>query len=151
MISVVDTTNCHTLMNMYQPFLLILKRGELFHDAMAACMKKVQFGGASFTGIGALQDPVIAYFNLSQKQYEKKLYSGLYELISVHGTISYNSKNNIIVHAHAAIGNAEHQVIGGHLVSGMIGITGEITVTPFQGLISRQPVDFCGLELIHSE
>ncbi|HLB56016.1 MAG TPA: DUF296 domain-containing protein [Coxiellaceae bacterium] len=149
MASVVDTKTCGQMKDHYSPFLIILKHGEYLHDALSMCMQKAKFGGASFTGLGALKDPVIAYFNLSTKQYEKKTFSGIYELISANGTMSRNSKNEIVVHVHTAIGDRDHNVFGGHLVSGMIGVTGEITVIPFRETIMRSMDDFCGLELIN--
>lgn len=148
MVSVVDTQSCEKMAGVFSPFLFIIQRGEYLHDAFKICMEKAKFGGAAFCGLGALQDPVIAYFHLPTKEYEKKTFPGLYELISVNGTIARNSKNDIIVHAHVTIGDREHNVMGGHLISGMIGITGEMMVTPFKETIVRHFDSFCGLELI---
>ena len=98
-------------------------------------------------GIGALKDIVLGYFDLTKKEYLRKEFYGIYELLSLSGNFA-KLDSETVLHCHALISDAEYKVTGGHLFSGAIAITGEFYIRPGNGEISREPDEFTGLNLI---
>ncbi len=98
-------------------------------------------------GIGALKDIVLGYFDLAKKEYLRKEFYGIYELLSLSGNFAKLS-SEIMLHCHAVISDAEYRVTGGHLFSGVIAVTGEFYIWPGGKEISREPDEFTGLNLI---
>lgn len=98
-------------------------------------------------GIGALQDIVLGYFDMTKKEYLRKEFNGIYELLSLSGNFAkLNSETTL--HCHAVISDAEYNVKGGHLFSGVIAITGEFYIRPADTEINRELDKFTGLNLI---
>lgn len=98
-------------------------------------------------GIGALKDVVLGYFDLAKKEYLRKEFSGIYELLSLSGNFA-KLNSETILHCHAVISDADYNVTGGHLFSGVIAVTGEFYIRPGSGIIKREPDEFTGLNLI---
>lgn len=98
-------------------------------------------------GIGALKDIVLGYFDLTKKEYLRKEFNGIYELLSLSGNFA-KLNSEIMLHCHAVISDAEYVVTGGHLFSGVIAITGEFYIRPADTEINRELDKFTGLNLI---
>ena len=120
-----------------QPFILALKRGEILPDALLKCLKNSRILAASLSGLGALEDPVIAYFNMDTKKYQERQFKGIYEIVSLVGNVSEFDKKPAI-HVHVALANDNYNVRGGHFVLGKVGVVSEITITPISGEIQRK-------------
>lgn len=99
------------------------------------------------TGIGAVKDVVLGYFDLARKEYMRKNYDGIYELLSLSGNFA-KFDSEIILHCHAVISNQDFQVSGGHLFSAVIAVTGEFYIRPGHTKIERGLDNATGLKLI---
>lgn len=98
-------------------------------------------------GIGAVKEVILGYFDLSSKEYVRKEFDGVYELLSLSGNFA-RLDSETILHCHAVISDRHFQVSGGHLFSGVIAITGEFYIRPGGAKIERGPDDATGLKLI---
>lgn len=98
-------------------------------------------------GIGALKDIVLGYFDLAKKEYLRKEFNGIYELLSLSGNFA-KLNSETMLHCHAVISDVEYRVTGGHLFSGVIAITGEFHIRPADTEINRELDKFTGLNLI---
>ncbi len=98
-------------------------------------------------GIGALKDIVLGYFDMTEKEYLRKEFNGIYELLSLSGYFAILNSETMI-HCHAVISVADYNVTGGHLFSGVIAITGEFYIRPADTEIHRELDKFTGLNLI---
>ncbi len=146
-IAIVDTTTCQSLKDTDKPFILALKIGEKLFDGILRCADAVNLKSASISGLGALDDVTVAYYNLDTKQYQTKLFSGMYELISLNGNIAFVDGKRFI-HIHAALGTEEYNVVGGHIMDATVGPSAEITIIPLQGQINRAYDETTGLKLM---
>lgn len=146
--SVINSQTYATLKDPNQPFLFILKRGEETIATIKSCAQALKLKGAALVGLGALEDPTIAYYNLETQQYEEEKFIGIYELLSVNGNIAYAETGEVIVHLHVTLADDKHQVIGGHLVHALVGITAEITVIPLPFPVIRKFNAEVGLKVI---
>lgn len=98
-------------------------------------------------GIGALKNVVLGYFDLSRKEYSRKVFDGIYELLSLSGNFA-RLDSEIILHCHAVISDSDFRVVGGHLFSGVVAITGEFYIRPGGVRVERGQDAATGLKLI---
>lgn len=149
----VDINNCEQLKGTMNPFILVIRRGHFMMRTIVACADKLELSSAALSGIGAVEDPEIAYYNLEAGRYDPKKFTGIYELASFIGNVTFNEGKRFC-HAHATLakGNCEndYKLIGGHLIETKIGVIGEILVTPLAGQLSRLHDEETNLNLIQT-
>lgn len=130
-----------------KPFILVLNKDENLHEAIQRFAEDAQLPAASMSGLGALGEVTVAFYHLDRKEYDTKLFEGEYELISLNGNIS-QAEGKYITHIHAALGQADYTVVGGHIMDGIVSVTAEITIIPFRDKIERKQCDDVGLRLL---
>lgn len=148
-ISIVDSENSALVKNTEKPFILVLKTGENLFDAILRCADAANLKSALVTGLGTLTDVTVAYYHTSSKSYHTQLFTGMYELISANGNISFLDGQRFL-HLHAALGKEDYQVVGGHIMSATVGPSAEIAITPLTGVITRQYDPTSGLKVLCS-
>lgn len=115
--------------------LLCLARGEEVIATINEWAKKEGIRGASISGIGAISDVELGIYDPATGAYQRRLFSGEYELVSLTGNIT-----EIGLHAHVCISGRDYVCHGGHLSGGKIAIVGEFAV------ISANPIAKVPLE-----
>lgn len=98
-------------------------------------------------GIGALKDPELGFYDVHKKKYIRRKFEGDYELVGLSGNFAKMGAETIL-HCHAAFSDTEFRVIGGHLFSAQVAITGEFYIRPGGIEINRAPDVTTGLNLI---
>ncbi len=76
-------------------------------------------------GMGMLEDPELGYF--TGNGYEKKVFKGRWELLSLTGNI-VKGEPNPEIHVHAVLGGPDHNVAGGHLFAARVAVMNEIVL-----------------------
>lgn len=147
----INTQSTQKVCGRKTPFLLILNQGEEIISAVRQAAELAKIDAASISGLGAAQDPVIAYYNLETQEYQPHQFKGIFELISLNGNITKTEDDETIVHIHMTISGPDHKVYGGHFIEGKVGITAEITVIPIEGKLIRKLECSMGLKLIQTE
>lgn len=99
------------------------------------------------TGIGAVKDPILGYFDFPIKEYLRKEFDGNFELLNLTGNFA-RLDSEIILHCHATISDVNCVVFGGHLFRGEIAVTGEFYIYPGGIEVIRGPDKNTGLNLI---
>lgn len=148
---VVTMENCHEVKSPKKPFILVLKRGEPYIESLVSCIERMDIESASVSGFGAIENPVVAAYNLKKQQYASKKFMGIYQLASLNGTISTNPKHEKVAHVHVVFCDTSYRAYGGHLMLGDCGITAEITIIPFPREMYREYDEDIGLDLIVPE
>src|SRR6185312_16368723 len=100
----VDSHSCGKLRGNSQPFMLVLKTGEELPEAIVRCATDANLKGASISGLGAIENPTLAYYLLDSHKYKTKTFSGLYEVTSLNGNIQ-QLENKPFVHMHVTLGD----------------------------------------------
>lgn len=136
--AVVTQNNCGKVSGTKQSFILVLNPNEDILDGIAKCAKDAKLTGASFSGLGQVHNPVLAYFssNPAAKPTLTTL-PGYFELATITGNISTN-ENGYYPHAHAVLADKQFHGLAGHLKGGKVGITVEITIKPLLGSAVRE-------------
>lgn len=145
--AIVDSHSGAKVANTDKPFILALKMGEDLFEAILRCADAANLKSASISGLGALDDVTVAYYNLNTKTYQTKLFHGMYELISLNGNITLVDGKRFI-HIHAALGTEEYNVVGGHIMSATVGPSAEISIIPLNSAIHREFDNQTGLKLM---
>jgi len=121
--------------------------GDEVVSALTAFAAENGINSGTVIGIGAVRDVTLGYFDLLKKEYVKREFDGIYELLSLSG--NYAKKNaDTILHCHAVISDIHFNVYGGHLFRGAVAITGEFYIRPGGEEIYRCPDEATGLNLI---
>jgi predicted DNA-binding protein with PD1-like motif len=142
-----DLTHCASLKNQQTPFILVLKHGDNLFTSLLDCANRMSLVAASFNAIGAVADVTLAYYDLATQQYKTQVFPGDFELVSLVGNITTVDEAPFL-HIHAAIGDSNFQVFGGHVMEATVGATTEIAITPLSASIPRQLNTDIGLKLI---
>lgn len=128
-------------------YVLRLEVGEEVNQTIKEFCRKEKIRSGKISGIGMLREAVISYFVPSLGEYQHKPIEEFVELTSLVGNISIMD-GEVIPHLHATLADAQFNLFGGHLTSGEIGVTGEIILEPFQGVIVRKKHQETGLRLL---
>ncbi|MBU1936246.1 DNA-binding protein [bacterium] len=128
--------------------LLRLAIGERIPDALIEFARRERWTAGWFQGIGGVEEVELAYFNRESKEYLHKKFKGAYELISCSGNLAMVD-GEPFWHVHALIGDGDCRVLGGHLVSATIAVTGEFWLTRASGPVQRILDEQTGLKLLN--
>ena len=102
---------------------------------------------ASVTALGAVKDFTVGVFDTGAKVYKSNRFQGVYEIVSLVGTI--NTMNDAFYcHLHMCAADQEGHAFGGHLNEVVISATCELVVTCLPGRTDRVFSDEVGLNLI---
>ena len=102
---------------------------------------------ASVTALGAVNDFTVGVFDTGAKVYKSNRFQGVYEIVSLVGTI--NTMNDAFYcHLHMCAADQEGHAFGGHLNEAVISATCELVVTCLPGRTDRVFSDEVGLNLI---
>lgn len=126
---------------------LILEIGEDLIEKVIEYCRKNDIEAAYVSGIGAIGNPEIGYFDRNKKEYLRKKLNGSFELVNLTGNISIK-EGKIIFHPHVTLGGPDYNLTGGHLFEGKISVTGEIFILPLEGQLTRTKDKTTGLDLI---
>ena len=128
-------------------YIVRLDRDEEILAQLKIFAEKEQVKLASVTALGAVKDFTIGVFDTSAKAYHSNRFQGVYEIVSLVGTI--NTKDgDFYCHLHMCAGDQEGRAFGGHLNEAVISATCELVVTCLPGETNRVLSDEEGLNLI---
>lgn len=128
-------------------YLVRLYRGERVNESLLEFIKTEGIPGGVLQGIGALTEVTLGYFDTAGKEYLKKQFDDIYEVISFSGNISYTNGEPFI-HAHILLGSRQFAAYAGHFFEGTVAVTMEIFITTFSQKIERAMDREFGLNLL---
>ncbi len=121
-----------------------IDKGEKIIEQLRNICNTFNIQAAQISGIGATSSFCCGVFNVNSKDYKEIKYDGMYEILSINGNIS--QKDGIpYIHAHICVSDENGNSFGGHLIEATINVTCEITLTIFDGNISRVYNDEIGI------
>ena len=126
-----------------------LDRGDEIIGTLLDICGKEGLTVAQIQGIGGCMNAVVGVFDPDKKEYVKQEITAMLELISLDGNLTeYEGKPYI--HAHACFaynGEGGAKTLSGHLLEAVIGLTGEIVITPAEGHIGRRFIPELGIRI----
>lgn len=120
-------------------------------DEVVACVERFArdegLGGARVSGLGAVSDAVLGYFEWERKEYRHNRFDEQLELVSLNGDIAL-SDGEATLHAHVALGRADGTALGGHLVEAHVRPTLELVIVESPVHLRKKVDAETGLALI---
>lgn len=128
-------------------YVVRLNKGEEVIESLTKLCKNENIELAEITGLGASNLVEIGVFNVNTKEYNTKVFEGMFEITSLIGNAT-RKKEDVYLHIHINFGNEEGIVKGGHLVRSIISATSEIIVRKIDGQVGRKLSSEIGLNLL---
>ena len=116
-----------------------LGKGEELIQGLIAVMKERMIVAGAVTGMGALTEARIGYFDGRTKKYEEKVFRENMEIAALKGNISLKD-GQVFPHLHAVLSGRDFSAVGGHLFSATV-YAFEFEITPFEGEPFRRVFD----------
>ena len=101
---------------------------------------------ASVNALGALQSFTAGVYDTAKKTYYSHEYSGIFELLSLTGTIN-TMDGQLYTHIHISASDQTGAVFGGHLNRAVVSATCELVITVIDGSVDRKFDEETGLNL----
>lgn len=128
-------------------FLITVDMGEEFISSLLSFASSEGLTSGYLSGIGALRDVELGYYWLNRKEYKRQVFPDIVELVSCVGNLALR-EGKPFVHVHVALGREDFSLFGGHLFSGIVAVTAEITLRPLEAPVTRKFNDRAGLFLL---
>ena len=128
-------------------YVLRLEIGEEIITQIKKFCIELEIESGKVNGIGVVRNAIISYFDLASMEYLHRDLTGNMEMTSLMGNISL-MEGEPFPHLHVTLADEKLHLFGGHLTSAEIGVTGELTVEPFGGVLERKISQENGLNLL---
>lgn len=129
-------------------FALVFNTGDEVMETLQEFAKEKHLAGCHFTGIGALENCVLGYFDWQKKDYKRIPVPEQVELLSLVGDIAEKEDGAPQIHAHVVVGTSTGKVLGGHLLEAHVRPTLELILTESPVHLRRRHDLASGLALI---
>lgn len=110
-------------------FVLILDQGEEAFKAITEFADREKVTGASVSAIGAFSQAKVGWFDFAAKKYKPIEVGEQCEVLSLLGDVAQGDDGKASLHLHAVLGMQDGTLRGGHLLSGSVKPTLEVTIT----------------------
>lgn len=129
-------------------FVLILDQGEEAFKAITEFADREKVTGASVSAIGAFSQAKVGWFDFAAKNYKPIKVGEQCEVLSLLGDVAQGDDGKASLHLHAVLGLQDGTVRGGHLLSGSVQPTLEVTITETAVHLRRKKRPDLGIALI---
>jgi predicted DNA-binding protein with PD1-like motif len=128
-------------------FALVFDKGDEVLENLLAFAREHGLSAAEFTGLGALSDAVLGYFDWQKKDYVRIPIDEQVEVLNLTGNIAL-ADGEPKLHPHIVLGKADGTAHGGHLLGGHVRPTLEVIVTQSPKHLERRSDPETGLALL---
>lgn len=135
-------------------FVLVLDQGEEVVASVTHFAASLGVRGASLTGIGALAQATLGWFNPATKEFRQNAVDEQAEVLAITGNIAQGvdpdgePDTGVKLHLHIVLGCGDASVKGGHLVAGWVAPTMELIVEEAAAHLTRGVDATSGLVLL---
>jgi uncharacterized protein len=131
-------------------YVLVFAKSDEVLSGVSDFAAQQHVASARFTGIGALKEATVGWFDPGRKSYKLNLIRQQVELVSLIGDIGlYNGIP--VVHTHFSVGFPDGSMKGGHLIAAVTYPTVELFMTVFPTALQKKLDKETDLKLIHPE
>jgi predicted DNA-binding protein with PD1-like motif len=128
-------------------YLLVFRTGQEVMKGLLAFARKHKLVAGHLTGIGAVRDSVVGYFDPQKKAYLRISEKGQHEVLSLAGNLGLYH-NEPFFHVHVVLGLRDGQTRGGHLFEATVRPTVELVLTTYPRVVRRKIDPETGLPLL---
>ncbi len=124
-----------------------LFRDEKILETLATFCIENNIKSGFINALGAVSFATLGFYNLAEKKYYWRDFSGHHEVTSLVGNISI-LESKPFIHAHVNLSSDKFNVYGGHLKEAVVGATIEVMLIPGEGKVTREFDGEIGLNLL---
>ena len=128
--------------------LVRIDRGEEILEQVKAVAEREHVRLASVEALGATDDFTVGVYDVAEKRYDSKRFTGAHEIVSLTGTIT-EMDGAFYQHLHMSAGNKNCEVFGGHLNRAVVSATCEMVIRVLNGAVDRRRDPGIGINLLH--
>ena len=128
-------------------FLLVFHSGQKVMNGLTAFAKNHKLVAGHLTGIGAVGDAIIGYFEPQSKSYLRNYEKDQAEVLSVTGNLALRDSEPFF-HVHVALGMRDGSARGGHLFEMTARPTVELVLNTYSKTVQRKSDPQSGLPLL---
>lgn len=129
-------------------FVLILDQGEEAFKSITEFANRENITGASVSAIGAFSQAKVGWFDFAAKTYKPIEVNEQCEVLSLLDDVAQGDDGKASLHLHAVLGLQDGMLRGGHLLSGSVQPTLEVTITETLVHLRRKKRPDLGIALI---
>lgn len=123
-----------------------IDKGEEILEQLRRVSEQEHIRLASVSALGAIGDFTVGVFDTAKKRYYGNSFQGLFEIVSLTGTVS-TMDGDFYAHLHMSAGNDKGAVFGGHLNRAIVSATCEMVIQVIDGEVDRRFDEEIGLNL----
>ncbi len=123
-----------------------LDKGEMLVKTLHHFFEEQKITGGYVWGIGSITDVELGYYDIQKKEYLRKHFTEVYELLSLQGNITV-VEGKPFLHAHVLLSGIDYGAVGGHLFEAQVRATVEAFIHPWHVSIGRKFNEEVGLNL----
>lgn len=128
-------------------FAVVLDPGDEVVECLLEFGRENRLEAASFTGLGALSDVTLGFFDLETKDYQRTPLDEQVEIVTLVGNFA-TKDGEIKLHPHIVVARRDGRAFGGHLMEGHVRPTLEVVVRDEPSHLKRETDPATGLPLI---
>jgi predicted DNA-binding protein with PD1-like motif len=129
-------------------FAVVLHTGEEAMGCLQTFVEKERISAAQLTGLGALSDARLYYFDWDKKEYEPIPVAEQVEVASLVGDVALSPEGKPALHIHVVLGRRNGSALAGHLAEAHVRPTLEVIVTEPPAHLHKAHDPESGLALI---
>lgn len=127
--------------------ILVLKKGEELAESLSKYAVERNLKGAWINVIGGASNVTLGFYNSTNRDYTWLNFEEQLEIVGLQGNLAY-VEGEPFWHIHGVFSREDGSTIAGHVKSCIIGLTGEVYLTPHNTLLTRRYDEETGLKLI---
>jgi predicted DNA-binding protein with PD1-like motif len=128
-------------------YVVRLDKGEELVDSLLKFARQEKITAGTISGIGAVTNVTLGYFDREKREYLQKRFEEVYELVSLQGSVA-TIDDEPALHLHLIISDRDYSPRAGHLLSAEVAVTGEIFVRSYGEPLWRKKDPEFGLNLL---
>jgi predicted DNA-binding protein with PD1-like motif len=131
-------------------YVLSIKDRSGVKEALIDFITQNHISAGSITGIGAVNEATLRFFNPATKKYVDKTFKQQMEIANLTGNIS-TKDGKPYLHVHITLGSSSYSAYAGHLLDAKIRGAGEFYIYPLNAAIARKFSEEAGLNFYDFE
>ena len=128
-------------------YFIYIEKNEKVMDPLTRFCKEQSITNAKISGIGAVKQSEIGAYDTIGKEYIRKQFPDVWELVSYEGNVTLKD-GDPFVHGHVVLSNHDMKTIGGHLFEMTVAAVGEFFLRKFDNDAYREINEDVGLPCI---
>lgn len=128
-------------------YFLSIENHQDLTEAFETFCEEQEIKVGTITGIGAVKEVTLRFFDPKTKEYEDKTFNEQMEISNLTGNIT-RKDGDVYLHMHITLGRKDYTALAGHLLTCIIHGAGEFVIQKIDGDVGRIYDEDCGLNLL---